>query len=217
MIRSPGHPNLQPSEAKQALGLLRSKTKPLPISDVSPVTQKKKKTTTTTSTPPPAPAPARRPLHSSPTKAKKKRKIISQRAIATTRSKPLSQKQQQQQQQQELPRDPGHESDKENRPPGAPVSPPPEPRRCVEGVQKSRKRKRPVGDDGRRILGDVSAAVAAACEEEEVVVSGSSQLDAEMETALLPLPLPLPLPPPVRVDEMECVENLLSLRGGTWR
>lgn len=210
MIRLPGHPNLQPSEAKQALGLLRNKTKPLPVSDVSPVTQKKKKTTTTTT-----PPPARRPLHSSPTKAKKKRKIISQRAIATTtRSKPLSKKQQQQQQ-QELPRDPGHESDKENRPPGAPVSPPPEPRRCVEGVQKSRKRKRPVGDDARRILGDVSAAVvaaaAAACEE----LSGSSQLDAEMEMALLPLPLPLP--PPVRVDEMECVENLLSLRGGTWR
>lgn len=208
MIRLPGHPNLQPSEAKQALGLLRNKTKPLPVSDVSPVTQKKKKTTTTTT-----PPPARRPLHSSPTKAKKKRKIISQRAIATTtRSKPLSKKQQQQQ--QELPRDPGHESDKENRPPGAPVSPPPEPRRCVEGVQKSRKRKRPVGDDARRILGDVSAVVAAAaaaCEE----LSGSSQLDAEMETALLPLPLPLP--PPVRVDEMECVENLLSLRGGTWR
>lgn len=190
MIRSPGHPHLQPAEAKQALGLLRNKAKSIPLPppppDTSPTTitqQKKKKKKTPL---------ARRPLHSSPTKAKKNRKIVSQRAIAIARPR-LTRKQQQQ---QELPRDPGHESDKENRPPGAPVSPPPEPRRRA---QKSRKRKRPVSDDARRILGDVPA----------YDEPPSSSQDAEMESAAHP--------PPVRVDEMECVENLLSLRGGTWR
>lgn len=172
MIRSPGHPHLQPAEAKQALGLLRNKVKPAPS---SPITQKKVVV-------------HRRQPPSSPTKAKKSRKLIS-KCTARPRKLPLL-------------RDPGHESDKENRPPGAPVSPPPEPSRRVDAPRKSRKRKRQ-GGDARRILGDVPPPPLPSSSSYE---PPSSSHDAEMESSQ-----------PVRVDEMECVENLLSLRGGTWR
>lgn len=241
MIRSPAQPKIQPAEAKQALGLLRKKSNAsskLPSYDIvsSPITQKKLDSS------------HRKTIHSSPTKAKKSRKIISQKS---SRPKPVSVDQRKSHvstkklvDNDSISLELSQESDKENRPPGAPVSPPPEPRRRLGvsgkgGVgsakksldKKSRKKKRHTGD-GRRILGEhksIPSQTAGASvfhdipsssqyleeqdEPVEEVVESSQQsfyFESSQESAISILP-------PARVDEMECVENLLSLRAGTWK
>lgn len=252
VIRSPCQPHEEPSEATEALGLVRgrgnsSAHKPLlkdsSMGNSSDMVKPKKNLQKAIPS-------------SSPIKAKKSRKIISAKsarpkpallnsantnpstATAATgnsskkpRTNPL------------LP-EPGQDSDKENRPPGAPVSPPPEPRRAL-GVpgkgdiigNSAKKKKRPAGksktprkgsnkspsdkekrrvleetrSEGMRIFYDVPPTSSQVCETEYELPGasgGGSQSffdESSQESA-----------GPGRVDEMECVENLLSLRGGVW-
>lgn len=250
MIRSPGQPNMQPAEAKQALGLLRKKSSAnlrLPSHETveSPITQKRIESS------------HRRIIHSSPTKAKKSRKVISQKL---SRPKPLSitpkkstpkkshVPSKKSTEHDSFPLELSQESDKENRPPGAPVSPPPESRRRtripgkgeVGSTKKNadkphRKKKRHIRDT-RKILGDnksipshsTSASIfydlpsssqypeeiddGPGVRDDEIVDSSQQSFYTESSQDSVTSRLP-----PARVDEMECVENLLSLRGGTWR
>ena len=255
VIRSPCQPHEEPSEATEALGLVRergngSAHKPL-LKDSSlgnSLGMVKPKKNLQKAIP-----------SSSPIKAKKSRKIISAKsarpkpalsnnananpstAIATTATGSSSKKPRT----NPLLPEPGQDSDKENRPPGAPVSPPPEPRRVLGVPGKGdiinnsakKKKKRPAGknktprrgsnkplsdkekrrvleetrSEGMRIFYDAPPTSSQVCETEYELPGaggGGSQsfFDESSQESV----------GPGRVDEMECVENLLSLRGGVW-
>lgn len=225
MIRSPAaHASLQTAaEAKEALGLLRKRSShsklPPALPQSSPVAHRKHG--------------GKLAQPSSPTKAKKSRKILSaklsrSKAVPAAKTSAPGKK---------LvdgpPSELGQESDKENRPPGAPVSPPPEPRRGGKGEAKkapaekpSRKRKRntTVADE-RRILEDhktipsQTSAVYDAPSSSQAIDNFRSDgpVHDEYEVMLSNYFASSQESGPAVMDEMECVENLLSLRGGTWR
>lgn len=230
MIRSPAaHASLQTAaEAKEALGLLRKRSShsklPPALPQSSPVAHRKHG--------------GKLAQPSSPTKAKKSRKILSaklsrSKAVPAAKTSAPGKKLV-----DGLPSELGQESDKENRPPGAPVSPPPEPRRGGKGEAKkapaekpSRKRKRnTTAADERRILEDhktipsqTSAVYDAPSSSQAIDNSRSDGLvHDEYEVMLSQRSFSNYFASsqesgPAVMDEMECVENLLSLRGGTWR
>lgn len=234
VLRSPSRPRIEPSEATEALILLRKKgngQKALKDSSWNlPSTAKLKKTN-------PGAIPS-----SSPTKAKKSRKVISGKSTHPKLGVSSSKKSRTPvlATLQSLLSEPGQDSDKENRPPGAPVSPPPEPRGRVSvsgkgEVESSRTakkgkppRKKPAPTQGKKVLEEsqtipsqsASASIffnmppssSQAYGDEFDDAAGDSQLtfyDDSSQGSSQVLP--------ARVAEMECVENLLSLRGGTWR
>ncbi|KAG0129709.1 hypothetical protein HOY82DRAFT_650953 [Tuber indicum] len=251
VIRSPCQPHEEPSEVTGALGLVRgrgggSAHKPLlkngSIGNSLGMVKPRKH--------------LQKAAPSSPIKAKKSRKVISAKSarpkpvlsnnvnanlstpMTTTtgsskkpRANPL------------LP-EPGQDSDKENRPPGALVSPPPEHRRALgvpgkgDIINNSAKKKRPADknktprkknkslsdkqkrrvleetrSEGMRIFYDVPPTSSQVCETEYELpgAGGESQsfFDGSSQGSVVNAE-------PGRVDEMECVENLLSLRGGVW-
>ncbi|KAI5840543.1 hypothetical protein DFP73DRAFT_558874 [Morchella snyderi] len=232
MIRSPAtHASLQTAaEAKEALGLLRRKNShsklPPTLPQSSPVAHRKRG--------------GKLAQPSSPIKAKKSRKILSAK-LSRSKAVPAAKRSGSGKKLVEgLPSELGQESDKENRPPGAPVSPPPEPRgrgggkgeaKKAPAEKPSRKRKRnTIAADERRILEDhktIPSQTSAVydvpsssqpidnfrsdgpgLDEHEMMLSQrsfSSYFASSQESG------------PAVMDEMECVENLLSLRGGTWR
>jgi len=255
VIRSPCRPHEEPSEATEALGLVRgrgnsSAHKPLlkESSLGNSLDMVKPKKNLQKAIP-----------SSSPIKAKRSRKIISAKsarpkpalssnanakpstAIATTAAGNSSKKPRT----TSLLPEPGQDSDKENRPPGAPVSPPPEPHRVLGVSGKGdiinnsakKKKRRTAGknktprrgsdkplpnkekrrvleetrSEGMRIFYDAPPTSSQVCETEYELPAGGgggSQSffdESSQESA-----------GPGRVDEMECVENLLSLRGGVW-
>ncbi|KAH0611193.1 uncharacterized protein H6S33_011620 [Morchella sextelata] len=231
MIRSPAtHASLQTAaEAKEALGLLRRKSShlklPPPLPPSSPVTHRKHG--------------GKLAQPSSPTKAKKSRKILSaklsrSKAVPAAKTSGSGKKLV-----DGLPSELGQESDKENRPPGAPVSPPPEPRRRggkgeakkAPAEKPSKKRKRnAIAADERRILEDhktIPSQTSAVYD----VPSSSQAIDNFRSDGPVADEYGMMLSQrsfsnyfassqesgPAVMDEMECVENLLSLRGGTWR
>ena len=214
LLRSPKRTPPQPSEATQALRLLRTRRStigttstsvpslPRTLSQSQPIKMLVKPTPIKLDYLQPTSALAVKRL---PIKQQKSRKVITT-VKKISRPKPLSST-----------KDfsifePSLDSDKENRPPGAPASPPPESKRRVLGVAGKgglniapRKAKAKLGE--RKSRPGVDEGYGGASQESQLSVfvdDGASQdsgLGCEVR----------------RVDEMECVENLLSLRGGTWR
>ncbi|PUU75060.1 hypothetical protein B9Z19DRAFT_1091171 [Tuber borchii] len=227
VIRSPCQPHDEPSEATEALGLVRergnsSAHKPL-LKDNSvgnSLGMVKPKKNLQKAIP-----------SSSPIKAKKSRKIISAKsarpkpalsnnananpstataAAGNSSKKPRT---------NPLLPEPGQDSDKENRPPGAPKKKRPAgknktPRRGSNKSSSDKEKRRVLEEtrsEGMRIFYDVPPTSSQVCETEYELPGasgGGSQSffdESSQESA-----------GPGRVDEMECVENLLSLRGGVW-
>ncbi|KAG0635892.1 hypothetical protein HOY80DRAFT_979958 [Tuber brumale] len=249
VIRSPCQPHEEPSEATEALGLVRrrggsSARKPLLKSGNSLGMVKPRKH-------------LQKAAPSSPIKAKKSRKIISAKSarpkpalsnnVNANPSTPMTTTTSSSKKPRTNPLlpEPGQDSDKENRPPGALVSPPPEPRRALgvpgkgDIINNSAKKKKPAvknktprkknnkflsdkqkkrvleetRSEGMRIFHDVPPTSSQVCETEYELpgAGGESQsfFDGSSQGSVVNAE-------PGRVDEMECVENLLSLRGGVW-
>lgn len=129
--------------------------------------------------------------------------------------------------------EPSIDSDKENNEPGTPFSPPPESKRRGLGVagkgflnsnstpSKRNKNKRPAfGDrERKRVKYDHDEGYGASQETTGSFENDSqdSEIIVASQDSGISTGGGLRLSSPRRLDEMECVENLLSLRGGTWR
>lgn len=244
LLRSPQRTPPQPSEATQALRLLRTRRStlgsaivpalPRTLSQSQPTTTNQqflkptsKKPKPQTLQPPPPPSSV-----SKKTPAKRLRKVITT-AKKAARPKPLS-------------NNPSKDfaifeqsldSDKENRPPGAPASPPPEPKRRVLGMsgkgslnattatpsKKTMKGKSLyAGPSARKTLGERQQGrhepdEGYGASQETQCGGGAYEDDIEGDMHGASQDSGIAGGSPRRIDEMECVENLLSLRGGTWR
>jgi len=236
VIRSPGE---TPAEATQALRLIRTKSNnalnrmvdPTPHKKSSGVKQQQQKKHLHPRTP--------------NEKAKVPRKVITSKSA---KPKPLSNKKPSPPRQQSVDGDkftfePGQESDKENRPPGAPVSPPPEPKRqpgmSGRGMVQpgsSKKRRASRTPSPRKVLGesksipsqsgsasvfyDIPQPLLGVDVYEEPTGTQDSGYIASQESNerdSQPSGSQASIGDDRRVDELECVENLLSLKGGSWR
>jgi len=190
-IRSPARTPPQPSEAKQALRLLRTRSNSGGVPSLF-----RSLSQAEMSNPPSSGQPTK-----TLAKAPRERKVITSKKAARPKHLGINGK--------NICHEPSVDSDKENRPPGAPVSPPPErlnPRKVlgVSGkgavVPTTTKKGKTKAGVSRKVLLEKMPNFA------EDVYSTSQESVGSTSTDS-----------PRRIDEIECVENLLSLRGGTWR
>ncbi|KAI5793170.1 hypothetical protein EDC01DRAFT_87961 [Geopyxis carbonaria] len=228
-IRSPARTPPQPPEATQALRLIRSKS----FSSASkqstpkpPTTLRRNHTVESSGSllPPPPPSFSKK-LKS----IKKERKVITAGG-KSSQPKPLKPNSKSK---EFSIFEPSLDSDKENRPPGAPVSPPPEPKRRIAGlsgkgaIQSSPIKRRPLSKN-KSFNAERESEVDFNGSQESGYFGGSQDSvaafmaggESSQESMYIGAEAEKPTngrSSPRRIDEIECVENLLSLRGGTWR
>jgi hypothetical protein len=190
-IRSPARTPPQPSEATQALRLLRTRSNSGGVSSLL------RSLSQTEMSNPPSSSQPKKTL----AKAPRERKVITSNKAARPKNLGINGK--------DIYHEPSVDSDKENRPPGAPVSPPPE---------RSNSRKA-LGVSGKGAVvptttkrGKTRAGVSRKVLLEKMPSSGEDVYSTSQESVGS-----VSADSPRRIDEIECVENLLSLRGGTWR
>ncbi|KAL7266319.1 Homeobox protein yox1 [Rhizina undulata] len=242
-IRTPGvlnQPPMPPAEATQALGLIRRNSISMEgycedLESERPVKKARKASGTVFALPAPTPIkkksnqrkPAARPA---PMKFKswKSARLKQPTAKKSEPTVPFSTF------------EPSQDSDKENRPPGAPASPPPEPRKrkatttstaTTANNEKAKKTPRKAERQEERVLKESQTEPPAEIynydpptsyqpqgQEEEGEGPSRSQSSCVLDCSQVSLATSIEsVRRTPRVDEMECVENLLSLRGGTWR
>jgi hypothetical protein len=209
-IRSPASTPVQPSEATQALRLLRRRHTFSNAAGSKPIIPSLPRTQSATKFLKPTPT-----KHSKSSPALKRSSSLNTRKKIAPRTKKASKG--------FSSFEPSLDSDKENNEPGTPFSPPPEPklqRRVLgKGSANTGKKRSPPGPLGEREKkrgryehrdegcgGGNSQDTQRSFEESEFLDVGDGDGGGRLK-----------LSSPRRIDEMECVENLLSLRGGTWR